>query len=127
MHALDALAALEARPLSAADVWLTDALAADGVDELLVGFWQRRTKGPRSESPYTATVSIPDGPAWTLDISDQSPVTRRREPGDGIPTTARTLSGSAADLYLALWNRGGTVDDPSGLLGDWREGGAVTW
>ena len=127
VHALDALASREDRPLTADDVWLSDALSADGIDELLVGFWQRRTKGPRSENPYTATVSIPDGPAWTLDISDQSPVTRRREPGDGIHTTARTLSGSAADLYLALWNRGGAVGDPSGLLDDWREGGAVTW
>ena len=51
VHALDALSALEARPLTADDVWLTDALAADGVDELLVGFWQRRTKGPRSRNP----------------------------------------------------------------------------
>ena len=127
VHALDALAAREATAPTAADVWLTDALAADGVDELLVGFWQRRTKGPRSETPYTATVSVDRGPAWSLDVSDQSPVTRRRESGDGIPAGARVLRGSAADLYLALWNRGGTVDDPTGLLDAWRERGAVTW
>jgi uncharacterized protein (TIGR03083 family) len=127
VHALDALSALAARPLTADDVWLTDALAADGIDELLVGFWQRRTKGPRSESPYTATVVTADGTAWNLEIGDQSPVTRRREPGDGIPAGARTLQGSSADLYLALWNRGGSVDDPTGLLDAWRERGAVTW
>jgi uncharacterized protein (TIGR03083 family) len=127
VHALDALAAREARPLTADDVWLTDELATDGIDELLVGFWQRRTKGPRSESPYTAAVSTADRTGWTLEISEHSPVTRRREPGDGIPAGARTLGGSAADLYLALWNRGGTVDDPTGLLDDWRERGAVTW
>ena len=57
----------------------------------------------------------------------QSPVTRRRESGDGIPTGARTLSGSARDLYLALWNRGGAVDDPTGLLAAWGEGGAISW
>ena len=127
VHALDALSALEARPLVAADVWLTDTLAADGVDELLVGFWQRRTKGPRTETPYTATVSMTDGAMWSLDVSDQSPVTRRRESGDAIPAGARVLRGSAPDLYLALWNRGGTVDDPTGLLDAWRERGAVTW
>ncbi len=127
VHALDALSALQRRPLRADDVWLTDALAADGVDELLVGFWQRRTKGPRSESAYTATVVVTGGPVWALDISDASPVTRRRESGDGIPTGARTLSGSARDLYLALWNRGGAVDDPTGLLAAWGEGGAISW
>ena len=127
VHALDALSALGRRPLSADDVWLPDSLATDGVDELLVGFWQRRTKGPRSELPYTAAVLVTDGPGWAVDISDQSPVTRRRQPGDGIPPDARTLRGSARDLYLALWNRGGTVEDPTGLLAAWRAGGAVSW
>ncbi len=68
-----------------------------------------------------------DGPAWTLEISDASPVTRRREPGDGIPAGARTAGRVGRDLYLALWNRGGTVDDPTGLLEAWRERGAISW
>jgi uncharacterized protein (TIGR03083 family) len=127
VHALDALAATAGRPLTAADVWLSEALAVDGVDELLVGFWQRRAKGPRSESPYTAAVVVTDGPAWEVDVSDQSPVTRRREAGTGIPAGLRTLRGSARDLYLALWNRGGEADDPTGLLGQWRERGAIRW
>ena len=67
VHALDALAAREARPLTADDVWLTDELATDGIDELLVGFWQRRTKGPRSESPYTAVGFGGRWPGWSLD------------------------------------------------------------
>ena len=127
VHALDALSAREARHLGAADVWLTEELASDGVDELLVGFWQRRTKGPRSESRYTAVVSVTDGPAWSLTVGPEAPVTRPLPAGYGIPDGARTLRGSAADVYLALWNRGGTVDDPTGLLDAWRERGAVTW
>jgi uncharacterized protein (TIGR03083 family) len=127
VHALDARSALEARHLTAADVWLTEELATDGVDELLVGFWQRRAKGPRSESPYTAMVSVTDGPTWALAVGPDAPVTHRLTAGDGIPDGTRTLGGSAADLYLALWNRGGTVDDPTGLLEAWRERGAVTW
>ena len=126
VHALDALAARGQRPLTSDDVWLSTDLATDGVDELLVGFWQRRTKGPRSETPYTATVSVTDGPAWRLDVTDQAPVTRRHDSHDGL-AGARTLSGTAADLYLALWNRGGVVDDPTGLLDEWRERAAVTW
>ncbi len=127
MHALDALAAREGRPLTAADAWFDDDLANDGVDELLVGFWQRRTKGPRTETPYTAIVSANGGPTWSLAVGPDAPVTRRLPPYTGVPDGARTLSASAADLYLALWNRGGTVDDPTGLLDAWREGGAVTW
>jgi uncharacterized protein (TIGR03083 family) len=127
VHALDALAALHQRALTADDVWLADHLATDGVDELLVGFWQRRTKGPRSETPYTASVSVVDGPTWLLAVGPEAPVTTRAGVGDGIPDDARTLAGSPADLYLALWNRGGSVDDPTGLLDAWRDGGAVTW
>ena len=115
------------RPLTATDVWLDDHLCADGVDELLVGFWQRRTKGPRSQTPYTAAVSVTDGPTWLLEVGPEHPVTRRLAGADGIPVGARTLSGSPADLYLALWNRGGEVDDPTGLLQEWREPGAITW
>jgi hypothetical protein len=108
-------------------VWLDEALADDGVDELLVGFWQRRTKGPRSEQPCTAAVSVERGPSWVLDIGPEHPVTRRLGGADGIPDGARRISGSAADLYLALWNRGGLVDDPTGLLEEWRGPGAITW
>ena len=92
VHALDALAARDQRPLTSDDVWLTRHLAADGVDELLVGFWQRRTKGPRSETPYTATVSVTDGPAWRLDVTDLAPVTRRHDPHDGIAGARRSVA-----------------------------------
>ena len=129
VHALDALAAASGRPLTANDVWLDESLAVDGVDELLVGFWQRRSKGPRSERRYTATVSVTDGPTWALEVRQEHPVTRRLREADGgrIPDDGRPLIGTAADLYLALWNRGGTVEDPTDLLREWREPGAVTW
>ncbi|HYN66648.1 MAG TPA: maleylpyruvate isomerase N-terminal domain-containing protein [Ornithinibacter sp.] len=127
VHALDALGAREARTLTGADTWFDDRLASDGIDELLVGFWQRRTKGPRTEDPYTAVVSVSAGPAWSLALGPGAPVTHRLTPRTGAPDHARTLTGSATDLYLALWNRGGTVDDPTGLLDTWREGGAITW
>ena len=127
VHALDGLAAASGRTLTAADVWLDDTLAVDGIDELLVGFWQRRTKGPRSEQPYTATVSVTGGPTWVLDVGQDHPWTRRLSGGDGIPADGRPLSGTAADLYLALWNRGGSVEDPTDLLTAWRGPGAISW
>ena len=127
VHALDAVAAASGRPLTGADAWLDDTMAVDGVDELLVGFWQRRTKGPRSEQPYTATVSATNGPTWVLDVRQEHPVTRRLAGGDAIPAGVRALSGTAADLYLALWNRGGEVEDTTDLLTEWRAPGAITW
>lgn len=129
VHALDARTSATGLALRATDVAIDEALAADGVDELLVGFWQRRRKGPRSEHPYTAVVSVTGGPAWLLDVGPEHPVTRRLEAVHalaGIPPGPRRLSGSAADLYLALWNRGGSPEDPTGLLDEWRvAGGAV--
>jgi uncharacterized protein (TIGR03083 family) len=127
VHALDARAAATGRSLTASDVWLDDETARDGVDELLVGFWQRRTKGPRSEQPSVAAVLVDGGPAWLLRLGPEHPVTERVGEAHGIPHGARRLTGSAPDLYLALWNRGGAVDDPTGLLEEWREPGAVTW
>jgi hypothetical protein len=48
-------------------------------------------------------------------------------PDEGVPADALTLSGGAVDLYLALWNRGGTVDDPDEVLTRWREPAKITW
>jgi uncharacterized protein (TIGR03083 family) len=128
VHALDGLSAQLNRHLTAADAsWVPDDLAVDGIDELLVGFWQRRAKGLRSELPYTAAVAADSGDLWLLEVGPRATVTRHLRARDGIPSQARTLHGGAPDLYLALWNRGGTVGDPTGLLPEWREGGAVTW
>jgi uncharacterized protein (TIGR03083 family) len=130
VHALDALSALEARFPTPADAWFGDAAALDGIDELLVGFWQRRTKGPRApeDGAYSALVSAGSGEHWCLDVTAESTRTRRldtSEPGAG--GDVRVLSGSPVDLYLALWNRGGDVEDPTGLVELWRDGGSIRW
>jgi uncharacterized protein (TIGR03083 family) len=128
VHAFDGISARLQRPLTAADAsWVSEQLAVDGIDELLVGFWQRRTKGLRSLSPYTAAVSAPGRDTWLLEVNPDATVTWRVDGRDGIPSLARRVSGSAVDLYLSLWNRGGTVDDLTGLLPTWRAGGAITW
>lgn len=128
VHALDGLSALRRRQLTADDAsWVAESLALDGIDELIVGFWQRRTKGLHSESPYTAAVSAETGEVWLLEVGPEATVTGRVDGSDGIPSRARRLDGSPVDLYLALWNRGGAVDDPTGLLPAWREGAPITW
>ncbi|MBM6401335.1 maleylpyruvate isomerase family mycothiol-dependent enzyme [Phycicoccus sonneratiae] len=126
VHALDALAALERRAPEPADAWFDDATALDGIDELLVGFWPRRTKGPRAEGdPYRAVVSAADR-RWLLDIGSEAPVVRELPPEEAAPVEALVLEGSPVEVYLALWNRGGAPDDPAGLLGRWSHHGRIT-
>ena len=127
VHALDALAAREGRMPSAADAWFGADVARDGIDELLVGFWPRRGRGPRSEDgAYPAVVATAEGDRWWLEVGPDSVRTRllgRHEP-DPAPDAVR-LSGPALEVHLALWNRGGAPADPDGLLDRWRTGGAV--
>lgn len=130
VHALDALAARDGRLLTAGDTWFGAAHALDGVDELLTGFWPRRGRGPRSHGPaYTALVAAggsgDGGARWLVDVDDERVVTHRVAAGDDVPSGLRTLTGPPVDLYLALWNRGGDVSDPTGLLTAWHDGGAV--
>jgi uncharacterized protein (TIGR03083 family) len=134
VHALDALAAREHRVPTADDAWFGPEHALDGIDELLVGFWQRRTKGPRAPagSAYAATVRADTGERWDLEVTDERVLTRHLVADGAVaePATGAApglLTGPAVDLYLALWNRGGAVEDPAGLLARWRQDGAVTW
>ena len=84
-------------------------VAADGVDELLCGFVPRRSTGLRAAPPTTLRVRSTDaGASWLLQM-DGDGVTSTREDEDDASTAAAaacTVSGEAADLYLALWNRG---------------------
>ncbi len=129
VHALDALAARDARQPTADDAWFGDDVALDGIDELLVGFWQRRTTGPRApeEAPYTAVVAAGRGERWRLDVSSDPLRTRHLGSDEPAPGGSDVIGGTAADLYLALWNRGGDVDDPGRLLERWRGRGSVRW
>jgi uncharacterized protein (TIGR03083 family) len=83
-------------------------VAADGVDELLCGFVPRRSTGLRAENPTTLRVrSTEGGAAWLLRMdSDGVVATREDEDPSSAASAACTVSGTAADLYLALWNRG---------------------
>jgi uncharacterized protein (TIGR03083 family) len=79
--------------------------AADGVDELLQLFVPRRSIGLRAESPTTLAVRCTDVDAcWLLHL-DADGVRTSASQGGGDGGAKCTLSGSADDLYLALWNR----------------------
>lgn len=77
--------------------------AADGIDELLRGFHARAKSGARSAEPRVLRVraSDTDGAVWTVRLSEEPPAAARGEQG----SADCEVSGPAADLYLALWNR----------------------
>ncbi|MCJ1676856.1 maleylpyruvate isomerase family mycothiol-dependent enzyme [Streptomyces sp. APSN-46.1] len=118
VHRLDAEAALGVE-FSAFE----PEFAEDGVDELLTGFHARPRSRVRSPEPRVIRVRAVDtGAVWTVHLSAEPP---RTVTGDlGGPVDCE-LTGTAAWLYTALWNR--TPLAGPGVTGDpeparlWRE------
>ena len=100
--------------------------AVDGIDELLCGFHARQKSAVRTAEPRALRVRAADAPdaVWTVRLSPQPPVTERNDAGDADCT----LSGPAAELYPALWNRRPfpAVTGDTSLAALWRERSAVT-
>jgi uncharacterized protein (TIGR03083 family) len=126
IHSVDAVAAVRGRWPTAADVDIDPALAADGIDELLMGFITRGKGKLHASEPSTVLVRADDtGHAWTLRISDGPVVTT---PGrTGRPATV--LSGTAVQVYLSLWNRAeelATEGRPD-VVDQWRRQVRIRW
>lgn len=105
--------------------------AADGIDELIMGFASRSIRHGRWHGPAaTLAICADDGPGaragWLVAGGpDGAGVARGTGPADC------TVTGPAASLYLLLWNRdpGGEVEvsgDP-GVLAGFRDGLKITW
>jgi uncharacterized protein (TIGR03083 family) len=103
-------------------------VAADGLGELLEGFYGRKGGRLVADPGFTLRVMPLDANvSWFVQVGpDSRSVTR-----DGSADADCTLTGSAEDLYLDLWNR-----YPSGsvsLSGDarplhlWRDLAQVSW
>lgn len=109
--------------------------AADGIDELVSAFVPRRSTRLRAETPTALRVHSSDtGHGWLLRIDGEG-VSTTREGADGTAAAAGvaacTVSGEAADLYLALWNRGRrdelTVQGDDGVFGLFLDSVQVRW
>ncbi|MEU3976528.1 maleylpyruvate isomerase family mycothiol-dependent enzyme [Streptomyces bacillaris] len=142
VHRADAESALGG-PLSPVDA----DRAVDGIDELLTGFHARPKSRVRSSTPRTLRVRAVDTDAvWTVRISEEPPQAVRTSaanpgtdttgPGAGAadPGTGAAdceLSGTAAGLYLALWNRlpltAVTLRGDRSVARLWTDNSAVTW
>lgn len=132
VHAVDAMAARLGHPPAAAQTWIRPTLAADGIDELLTGFVPRRTSRVRSTEPYRVAVRPSDvEQTWTMQISEDPVITTRGhagrdDAGDAEAPADVVLTGTAAQLYLALWNRGPAEPD-AGLQVTGRPDWLRTW
>jgi uncharacterized protein (TIGR03083 family) len=107
---------------------VTAEFAADGIDELLTGFHTRRGSRVRCERPLTLRVTASDVPggAWTVRMSELPPAVERGPAGQADCG----LSGPAAALYLALWNRlpysdGVLIEGDASVATLWQEKSAI--
>jgi uncharacterized protein (TIGR03083 family) len=127
IHAVDALAAALGRVPDTADVGIDTATAVDGIDELVCGFMPRGKKSSLADAaPCTIVIEPVDSPAaWTLTVSE-GPL--RAETGQTRDADVR-FAGTAAELYLGLWNRGTafTAEGRTDIVPLWRHHQRVAW
>ena len=126
IHAVDAMAARLGRAPRADEVWVKPWLAADGVDEVLTGFVVRRN--PQTSLPRTQTVlfkATDVDRSWLVRFTHDGAVTTRDTPDEPADVT---VTGTARELYLSVWNRGREAEasDPT-WWDDWAEHVKVTW
>jgi uncharacterized protein (TIGR03083 family) len=126
IHSVDAISAVQGRWPTAAEIDIDPPLAADGIDELLTGFITRGKGQLHSAEPQEILVHTTDtGHAWTVRISDGPIVTTAGQSGQ--PDVV--FSGTAAQLYLSLWNRADEIvtDGRAEILDQWRSLIRVSW
>jgi uncharacterized protein (TIGR03083 family) len=128
IHMVDALAATLGRLPTAAETGVDASLAADGIDELLRGFFTRGRSKLYDGAEYTFAVAPRDvDRRWLVHVAPRLQV----EPGaaangEGVDAM---LTGTAAQLYLVLWNRGDEAElaGRPDVLEQWSATQRITW
>jgi uncharacterized protein (TIGR03083 family) len=126
IHMVDALAAAVGRLPTAEEASIDSSLAVDGIDELLRGFFTRGQSKLFDGTVYTIAVLPSDvEQRWVVNVAERLTV----GPDEGAVDADATFTGTAAQLYLALWNRGdeaGSAGRPD-VLKSWRAAQRVGW
>jgi uncharacterized protein (TIGR03083 family) len=106
--------------------------AADGVDELIMGFGQRRRYRPSPGHDDTVLVRAADtGDAWRLTAEAGRFQAHRGHGEAGEPGCL--VTGPASGLYLFLWHRcdaaraGVTISGDTAVLTSWQSAVRVRW
>ena len=126
IHRVDAQTAQLGRLASTHEANIDTAVAVDGIDELVTGFVPRSRSRLRNDEPFRMVIAPTDvDVAWTVTVSDDPPVTVR----EAAPDATAVISGTAAGIYLGLWNRGDDIAETGSedALGLWRETVRISW
>ncbi len=128
IHRADAASASGAVPEYAPD------FAADGIDELIMGFGRRRKYQPGADGGGPLRVTAADtGDAWCIEAQGGRLQPRRDTGDDATDGAACTVRGPASGVYLYLWNRadaesaGVTVTGQPDVLASWKSSVRVRW
>lgn len=126
IHAFDGLAARLGQVPAAAKADIDTRLAVDGIDELLRGFATRSRETLRTPRPATVVIEPTDAEnAWTVTLSEGPAVC---DEGRTTSSPDATLTGTAAQLYLGLWNRGNEMhQDGVDAISFWRDHMHIEW
>lgn len=106
--------------------------AADGIDELIMGFGQRHKYRPSSAASGDGGMQVlatDTGDTWYADVAEGRVAAHRGQgPGECV------VSGPASGVYLFLWNRTGpgqasgvTVTGDARFLDAWKASVRVRW
>jgi uncharacterized protein (TIGR03083 family) len=127
IHRADAESAGGVRPEYPPD------FAADGIDELLMGFGARRKYRPVSSPVGGLRVRTTDtGHAWHLSVPDGR-IQGQRQPDEPAGPDDDLVSGPASAVYLFLWNRSGPAPGDVAITGrrdfltSWQASVRVRW
>jgi uncharacterized protein (TIGR03083 family) len=127
IHRADAESASGVRPEYPPD------FAADGIDEVLMGFGARRKYRPVSSPGGGLRVRTTDtGHAWHLS-APAGRIQGRRQPAEPAGPDDDLVSGPASAVYLFLWNRadpapaGVAVTGRRDFLASWQASVRVRW
>jgi uncharacterized protein (TIGR03083 family) len=109
--------------------------AADGIDELIMGFGRRRKYQPAAgaEGGRLRVLAADTGQAWSIEAHEGRLQPRRDADDAAADATGCTVSGAASGVYLYLWNRldavqaDVTVTGDPGLLASWQASVRVRW
>ena len=129
VHRADAESAAGATPEYPAE------FAADGIDELIMGFGRRRKYAPAAgaEGGRLRVLAADTGHAWSIEAHEGRLQPRRDADDDAADAPGCTVSGAASGVYLYLWNRldaiqaDVTVTGDTGLLASWQASVRVRW
>jgi uncharacterized protein (TIGR03083 family) len=132
VHGYDARSAGPDGPPDPVTAFAPD-FAADGIDELIMGFAARRRYRLRGDGTWSFAVRPDDAPGRWIVRLDEGATTVSRDREDAETGADCVIGGPAAGLYAFLWNRCGLEAGSVRVSGDpwvvalWSSSVCVGW